>query len=91
LVELLKVSVSKFAEGGMDCKKLAPALDAIAHAHKSNELLKVMKELREIYGLSHLAYAGLRMPDLADTDPFFYPYVSRRMDGTILAGGIFSY
>jgi DNA-binding CsgD family transcriptional regulator len=71
LVELLKVSVSKFAEGGMDCKKLAPALDAIAHAHKSNELLKVMKELREIYGLSHLAYAGLRMPDLADTDPFF--------------------
>ena len=36
----------------MDCKKLEPALDAIAHAHKPNELLKVMKELREIYGLS---------------------------------------
>jgi DNA-binding CsgD family transcriptional regulator len=71
LVDLLEVSVSKFAEGGMDCKRIEPALDAIAHAHKSQELLKVMNELREIYGLSHVAYAGLRMPDLADTDHYF--------------------
>ncbi|WKA30933.1 helix-turn-helix transcriptional regulator [Bradyrhizobium roseum] len=68
---MLQESVSEFAEVGMDCKRIEPALDAIAHAHESNELLKVMKELRQIYGLSHLAYAGLQMPDLADSAPHF--------------------
>jgi DNA-binding CsgD family transcriptional regulator len=72
---LLQVSVSEFAEVGMDCKRIEPALDAIEHAHGSSELLEVMRELRHIYGLSHLAYAGLQMPDLqmpslADSAPY---------------------
>ena len=71
LVDLPEVSVNDTAEVVMDCTRLEAALDAIANAHNPDELLKAMNELREIYGLAHLAYAGLRMPDLADADPYF--------------------
>jgi DNA-binding CsgD family transcriptional regulator len=55
----------------MDCTRFEAALDAIANASKPIELLKVMNELREIYGLAHLVYSGLRMPDLSDARPLF--------------------
>lgn len=53
----------------MDCVRLEASLDAIASASKPVELLKAMNELRRIYGLAHVTYTGLRMPDLCDAEP----------------------
>ncbi len=60
----------------MDCERLDEALDVIAQVRKSDDLMATIAHLRDLYGCEHLVYAGLRMPDLVETDPyliFTYP------------------
>lgn len=60
----------------MDSTRLDDALEAIAQAQTSVDLKHSMQQVRDSYGLAHLVYVGLRMPDLVESDPylvFTYP------------------
>lgn len=53
----------------MDSAKLDDALETIAGVQHSSQFFEAIGTIRDIYGLAHLAYCGMKMPTLTKAPP----------------------